>query len=85
LIFAFVVVLDCPRSIALIQQMAKENCLWGAVRIHDDLLKLGIHVAKRTIRKNIARPSRPLSSANLDDDRDKSCPGYLGERFPACR
>jgi putative transposase len=38
-------------TIALIRQMAAENRLWGAERIHGELLKLGIHVCKRTIQK----------------------------------
>src|SRR2546421_3285162 len=38
-------------TIALIRQMAKENRLWGAERIRGELLKLGIHVCKRTIQK----------------------------------
>jgi putative transposase len=31
-----------PETIALIRKMAKENRLWGAERIRDELLKLGI-------------------------------------------
>ncbi len=38
-------------TIALIRQMARENRLWGAERIRGELLKLGIHVCKRTIQK----------------------------------
>jgi putative transposase len=38
-------------TIALIRQMAKDNRLWGAERIHGELLKLGLHVCKRTIQK----------------------------------
>jgi putative transposase len=38
-------------TIALIRQMAKDNRLWGAERIRGVLLKLGIHVCKRTIQK----------------------------------
>ena len=38
-------------TIALIRQMAKGNRLWGAERIRGELLKLGIHVCKRTIQK----------------------------------
>jgi putative transposase len=40
-------------TIALIREMAKENRLWGAERIRGELLKLGIHVCKRTIQKYI--------------------------------
>jgi len=38
-------------TIALIRQMARENRLWGAERLRGELLKLGIHVCKRTIQK----------------------------------
>ena len=38
-------------TIALIQQMARENRLWGAERIRGELLKLGLRVCKRTIQK----------------------------------
>ena len=37
--------------IDLIRKMAKENKLWGAEHIRGELLKLGIHVSKRTIQK----------------------------------
>ena len=37
--------------IALINDMAKKNRLWGAERIRGELLKLDIHVCKRTIQK----------------------------------
>lgn len=38
-------------TIQLIQQMAKDNRLWGAERIRGELLKLQIRVSKRTILK----------------------------------
>ena len=31
--------------------MAAENCLWGAPRIHGELLKLGIAVSERTVSR----------------------------------
>jgi putative transposase len=37
--------------IVLIKDMAKNNRLWGAERIRGELLKLNIHVCKRTIQK----------------------------------
>ena len=40
-----------PETIALIQQMARENPLWGAEWIRGELLKVNIKVAKRTIQK----------------------------------
>ena len=44
-------------TIALIREMTTKNRLWGAERIRGELLKLGIHVCKRTIQKYI-RPAR---------------------------
>ena len=38
-------------TVALIKEMARENRLWGAERIRGELLKLGIHLSKRTIQK----------------------------------
>ena len=38
-------------TVALIKEMATKNRLWGAERIRGELLKLGIHVCKRTIQK----------------------------------
>jgi transposase InsO family protein len=48
-------------AIALIRSMATDNRLWGAERIRGELLKLGIHVSKRTIQKYMrsVRNGRP--------------------------
>jgi hypothetical protein len=35
----------------LIRRLAAENCLWGAPRIHGELLKLGIAVSERTVSR----------------------------------
>lgn len=47
-------------KVRLIQQMALENRRWGAERIHGELLKLGIRVAKSTIQKYIWRVREEL-------------------------
>jgi hypothetical protein len=39
----------------LIREMSLANGLWGAPRIHGDLLKLGIEVAQSTVAKYMAR------------------------------
>ena len=48
-------------TVALIKEMAGTNRLWGAERIRGELLKLGIHVGKRTIQKYMrsVRTRRP--------------------------
>jgi putative transposase len=46
-------------TIALIRRMAKENRLWGAERIRGELLKLGMHVCKRTIQKYMRNVRTP--------------------------
>jgi putative transposase len=45
----------------MIQQMARENRLWGLERIRGELLKLGINVSKRTIQKYILKERRRRS------------------------
>ena len=44
-----------PETIQLIQQMGRENRLWGAERIRGELLKLGIKVSKRTIQRYLPK------------------------------
>ena len=42
----------------LIRRMSRENPLWGASRIHGELLMLGFEVAQSTVSKYMARPSK---------------------------
>src|SRR5436189_4869094 len=46
---------------ALIRKMAATNPLWGAPRIHGELLKLRIDVAERTVSRLLPRPRRSPS------------------------
>jgi transposase InsO family protein len=41
--------------ITLIRTMSQANPLWGAPRIHGELLKLGVIVAQRTVAKHMVR------------------------------
>src|SRR5712672_441220 len=51
-----------PREIRrLIRDMSLANRLWGAPRIHGELLKLGIEVAQSTVAKYMARRGRGRS------------------------
>src|ERR1700692_4275151 len=43
----------------LIRQMSTENQLWGAPRIHGELLKLGFSVAQSTVAKYMVRRRGP--------------------------
>ena len=45
----------------LIRNMSQANPLWGAPRIHGELLKLGIAVAQSTVAKYLSRPRKPPS------------------------
>src|SRR6266850_4013820 len=45
----------------LIQEMSLANRLWGAPRIHGELLKLGIEVSQSTVAKYTARSGRGRS------------------------
>ena len=46
---------------ALIQRMSAENPLWGAPRIHGELLKLGFEVAQSSVAKYMAKRCGPPS------------------------
>jgi putative transposase len=43
--------------------MAHENPLWGAPRIHGELLKLGVQISQATVAKYMARPATPPSQS----------------------
>jgi hypothetical protein len=45
----------------LIRRMSRENSLWGAPRIHGELLKLGFEVAESTVSKYMIRRRGPPS------------------------
>src|ERR1700693_1000962 len=45
----------------LIGEMSRANALWGAPRIHGELLKLGFEVAQSTVARYMCRHSRPPS------------------------
>jgi putative transposase len=45
----------------LIRRMSRENPLWGAPRIHGELLKLGIDVGETSVGKYMGRHRRPPS------------------------
>src|SRR5215813_5355939 len=45
----------------LIRRMSRANRLWGAPRIHGELLKLGIEVAPSTVGKYLRRTRKPPS------------------------
>ena len=47
----------------LIRTMSKSNPLWGAPRVHGELLKLGIDVSQATVSKYMVRHPKPPSQA----------------------
>jgi transposase InsO family protein len=46
----------------LIRQMSRANPLWGAPRIHGELLKLGIDISQATVGKYMVRHRKPPSA-----------------------
>ena len=46
---------------ALVTRLTAANPLWGAQRIHGELLKLGIHVAERTVSRLLPKRRTPPS------------------------
>jgi hypothetical protein len=59
---------------ALIRLMSHENPLWGAPRIHGELLKLGFVVAQSTVAKYMARRS--------NDPCGQSWPTFVCNNLP---
>jgi len=50
---------------ALIRQMSMENPLWGAPRIHGELLKLGFEIAQSSVAKYMVKRRGPLGQGWL--------------------
>jgi hypothetical protein len=47
----------------LVREMSLANPLWGAPRIHGELLKLGIEIAQSTVAKYMVKGIRPSSQS----------------------
>ena len=53
-----------PKEISdLIRRMSRANPLWGAPRIHGELLKLGIDISQATVSKYMVRHRKPPSQS----------------------
>jgi hypothetical protein len=52
----------------LIYDMSLANPLWGAPRIHGELLKLGIEIGQTSVAKYMARRRRPPSQGWRRDE-----------------
>jgi hypothetical protein len=51
-----------PKEVrALIRTLSRENPLWGAPRIHGELLKLGIDIGETSVSKYVVRGHKPPS------------------------
>ncbi len=50
-----------PEIKLLIKRMSEANPLWGAPRIHGELLKLGIEISQTTVAKYLVREGKPPS------------------------
>jgi hypothetical protein len=46
---------------SLVRRISRENPLWGAPRIHGEMLKLGIEIAQSTVAKYMVRRRGPPS------------------------
>jgi len=51
----------------LIREMSLANPLWGAPRIHGELLKLGIDVGQTSVAKRMARPAASSFSSDRNN------------------
>jgi hypothetical protein len=66
------------RSCVLIRRMSVENPLWGAPRIHGELLKLGFEVAQSSVEQGCA-VSRPVQRTGVI--RSRAILGGLHHRY----
>ena len=66
---------------SLIRRMSVENPLWGAPRIHGELLKLGIEVAQSTVAKYMAK-RRPGVGPDVEDVLAQSCGWHRRHGLP---
>jgi hypothetical protein len=61
--------------VALVSKMAATNLLWGAPRLHVELMKLGIEVAERTVSRLMPKrrtpPSQPWRTFLANHVRDQ--------------
>jgi putative transposase len=71
-----------PEVRALIGRMAFENPTWGTQRIRGELLKLGLAVSARSIRRYRTGPSHRPPSQTLANVPGQSGQGHLGRRPP---
>ncbi len=51
------------RACRLVRTMALANPLWGAPRIHGELLKLGLNISQRTVARLMPRRPKPPSQS----------------------
>jgi putative transposase len=47
------------KEIRQLMKMSRDNPLWGAPRIHGELLKLGINIGETSVGKYIVRRRKP--------------------------
>ena len=80
-----------PQLRGLIQDMSTANPLWGAPRVHGELMKLGIELSHTTVSKYMRRfrrpPLTPRSAPNriertLDQARSRSTPPSRSSGHP---
>jgi putative transposase len=57
----------CQETRKLIRQVSRENPLWGAPRIHGELLKLGIDIGETSVGKYMAQGRKPPSQTFLEN------------------
>jgi putative transposase len=72
----------------LIRTMSEANPLWGAPRIHGELLKLGIDISQATVAKYMTRHKRPPSQiwrTFAQRTRKSTARYWTASATPACR
>jgi hypothetical protein len=66
---------------ALIRQMSIENPLWGAPRIHGELLKLGFEVVQSSVAKYMVKRSGPPGQERFCKTTHRTSPRWICSLF----
>jgi hypothetical protein len=80
-----------PPRPRLYGRMCRENPLWGAPRIHGELVMLGFDVAQSTVSKYMIdvgngprNPGRPFCVITLRQSLPSTCAWFQPSRLSAC-
>jgi hypothetical protein len=70
---------------ALVRQMSNANPLWGAPRIHGEVLKLGFKISQATVAKYMVLPGAASCTIRLRESPPLTCSWWRQRRSGSVR